>query len=99
MDVPPLAYQFIPLGVFCGLYAMKPFRSHSIAWILLVLLVVTQFALINGIAYTKFIPLAASASFRCFTGAMIGIIMAPVALMAKLIPDGRLKHNEKHEYP
>lgn len=91
LGLPPLGYQFIPLGIFCGLSVMKRLRSHSVSWMLLVLLILLHFSLVHGFAYTKFIPAGSPESFRCLVGAMIGIMMAPVALLARLVPDKRLQ--------
>lgn len=93
-NLPPMAYQFIPLGILCCVYAMKPLRKHSIAWMLIPLLVITQFAVINGIAYTKFIQQGAPESFRCIVGAIIGLMMASVALFERRIPFARFKQRE-----
>lgn len=94
LDLRPSEYQFIPLGIFCGLYAMRPFRHHRVSWMFLVLLVTLHFALVHGFAYTKFIQQGASLSFHCSVGAIIGLMISSVALFARLIPDRQLKHEQ-----
>lgn len=92
-NLPPSGYQFIPLGIFCSLYVlnvMRAARKRAVNCIFLVMPVV-PFALVHGFASTKFIQPAAPVSFRCFVGAMIGVMTASVALFARLIPDGQLK--------
>lgn len=96
LNLPPMAYQFIPLGIFCSLYVlyvMRAFRERSVNYTFLVMPVV-PFALVHGIAYTEFIQQAAPVSFRCFVVAIIGLMTASVALFARLIPDRQLKHEQ-----
>lgn len=97
LDLRLSEYQFIPLGIFCGLYVMRPLTYYGVSWMFLVLLVTLHVALIHGFAYMKFIPLEATISFCCFVGAMIGLMTASVALFARLIPHSQLIEEQQQK--